>query len=159
MAPITYNPLTVELQGSSFPATYRVNRHGVVTVSVTVLDNDGYTEITLTRNPGDVEYAAALEAAQAARPVDPAKQAHGDIPEKFFVGMEIKGRGWKIIFDGGYDRTRVIFKRKPSAAAREAVKAAGFSWSPSLESWNKKLTHRAYRAAQALAFELKTICG
>lgn len=120
----------------------------------------------------DSRYAAALAAAEQAadqaepapeaEPAEPArdpKQARGPVPDKLFVGMEIKGKGWKIVFDGGYDRTRVIFKCRPSEAAREAVKAAGFYWSPALESWNKKLTHKAFRAAQELAQQLRTICG
>ena len=81
------------------------------------------------------------------------------MPDKAFVGLEINGKGWKIVFDGSYDRTRVIFKRKPSNAAREALDKHGFFWSPAMQSWNKKLTHKAFRAAQALALELRTICG
>lgn len=87
------------------------------------------------------------------------KQARGPVPEKNFIGLEIKGNGWKIVFDGSYGRTRVIFKRKPSMKAREAVENAGFFWSPVMQSWNKKLTFKAWRAAQTLAMELKTICG
>lgn len=87
------------------------------------------------------------------------KQARGPVPEKNFIGLEIKGNGWKIVFDGSYGRTRVIFKRKPSMKAREAVENAGFFWSPAMQSWNKKLTFKAWRAAQTLAMELKTICG
>ena len=79
-------------------------------------------------------------------------------PRKEFIGTEIKGRGWVITFDGSYDRTRVIFKRYPSEAAREAVKAAGFYWSPAMKSWNKKLTNKAYMAAQELAIQLRVIC-
>ena len=43
--------------------------------------------------------------------------------------------------------------------AREALDKHGFFWSPAMQSWNKKLTHKAFRAAQALALELRTICG
>ena len=88
---------------------------------------------------------------------EPAKQPCKDVPEKFFVGMEIKGRGWRIEFSGSYERTRVIFKHKPSDRALEAVKRHGFYWSPVMKSWNKKLTHKAWRAAQALAMELERI--
>ena len=51
----------------------------------------------------------------------------------------------------------MIFPRKPSAKVIEAVKAAGFYWSPSMKSWNKGLTFRAYRAAQALHAELHAL--
>lgn len=98
-------------------------------------------------------------AAQAGETPADSKQARGPVPEKLFVGLEIKGKGWEIFFDGGHDRTRVIFKRKPVQAALDAVKAAGFFWSPTMKSWNKKLTHKAFRSAQALAVELRAICG
>ena len=99
------------------------------------------------------------EQPQEEPPARDPKQARGPVPDKAFVGLEIKGKGWKIVFDGSYDRTRVIFKSKPSNAAREALDKHGFFWSPAMQSWNKKLTHKAFRAAQALALELRTICG
>ena len=99
------------------------------------------------------------EQPQEEQPARDPKQARGPVPDKAFVGLEIRGKGWKIVFDGSYDRTRVIFKRKPSNAAREALDKHGFFWSPAMQSWNKKLTHKAFRAAQALALELRTICG
>lgn len=110
--------------------------------------------------PADVEPEQAREEQpQEEQPARDPKQARGPVPDKAFVGLEIKGKGWKIVFDGSYDRTRVIFKRKPSNAAREALDKHGFFWSPAMQSWNKKLTHKAFRAAQALALELRTICG
>ena len=105
---------------------------------------------------------AAQEAAHEVEPEQPArdpKQTRGPVPEKAFVGTTLKGKGWKILFDGDHARTRVIFTRKPSKAAREAVEKAGFYWSPVMESWTKKLTHKAFRAAQALALELRAVCG
>ena len=80
-------------------------------------------------------------------------------PRKDFIGMEIKGKGWMIYFDGEHERTRVIFKRKPSDNVREAVKAAGFYWSPVMKSWNKKLTNKAFMAAQNLAIDLRKLCA
>lgn len=105
------------------------------------------------------EEQAQEEQPQEEQPARDPKQARGPVPDKAFVGLEIRGKGWKIVFDGSYDRTRVIFKRKPSNAAREALDKHGFFWSPAMQSWNKKLTHKAFRAAQALALELRTICG
>lgn len=103
--------------------------------------------------------AEPSSAAQAGETPAGSKQARGPVPEKLFVGLEIKGKGWEIFFDGGHERTRVIFKRKPVQAALDAVKKAGFFWSPTMKSWNKKLTHKAFRSAQALAVELRAICG
>lgn len=96
---------------------------------------------------------------QPEAPADDAKKARGPVPKKEFVGLEIKGKGWKIAFDGSYGRTRVIFKRMPSDRVREAVKAAGFFWSPVMKSWNKKLTFKAFMAAQDLAIELRKLCA
>lgn len=92
--------------------------------------------------------------AQAPREVNPDKERHGEVPEKLFIGSELTGKSWRIVFDGEAGKTRVIFPRKPSTAVLEAVKAAGFYWSPSMKSWNKGLTFRAFRAAQALHAEL-----
>lgn len=90
---------------------------------------------------------------------EPEQPAQRERFEKPWVGTKIKGRGWKIMFDGNQGRTRVVFTRKPSEAARKAVDAAGFFWSPVMKSWNKKLTFKAFRAAQALSVQLRTICG
>ena len=116
---------------------------------------DAEPEQPAQEQPADAE----PEQAQEEQPARDPKQARGPVPDKAFIGLEIKGKGWKIVFDGSYDRTRVIFKRKPSSAARESLDKHGFFWSPAMQSWNKKLTHKAFRAAQALALELRTICG
>ena len=68
--------------------------------------------------------------------------------EKHFIGTTITGSGWRIVFD---DKTRVVFDEVPPRRIRDAVKAAGFHWSPSEKSWNKKLSWKAYRAALRLA--------
>ena len=87
------------------------------------------------------------------------KQARGPVPEKTFIGDSIQGKGWKILFDGDAARTRVIFDGKPSKAARALVEKAGFYYSAAMDSWNKKLTFKAYRAAQALSGELRALCA
>lgn len=80
------------------------------------------------------------------------------IPEKTFSGTEITGNGWRIYFNPDLQRTQVIL----TAANRrmtDAVIAAGFFYSPRTGSYNKKLTFRAYRAAQALADSLRRLCA
>lgn len=123
-----------------------------------VAEPEASTQQEQTEAPTKPETPAQQDEATEEPARDP-KQARGPVPEKNFIGLEIKGNGWKIVFDGSYGRTRVIFKRKPSMKAREAVENAGFFWSPAMQSWNKKLTFKAWRAAQTLAMELKTICG
>ncbi|NLV58652.1 MAG: hypothetical protein GXY67_07760 [Clostridiales bacterium] len=87
------------------------------------------------------------------------KQARGPVPDKNFVGKEIAGNGWKILFDAAQERTRVIFEGEPTKAALVTVEKAGFYWSTVMQSFNKKLTFKAYRAAQALALDLRAVCG
>lgn len=113
--------------------------------------------------PAAVQQPAAAPVEQPAAVQDPeetpadGKQARGPVPEKTFVGDSISGNGWKIIFDGATSRTRVIFDSKPTDAARAALDKAGFFFSASMNSWNKKLTFKAYRAAQALSGELSAL--
>ena len=107
----------------------------------------------------------AQEPAPAAQPEpaqDPApaaaQPAPAAAPGKPFAGTQLTGTGWRILFDQEHNRTRVILDQDTApAAAREAVEQAGFYWSAVLGSWNKKLTHKAHRAAQALALQLQAL--
>lgn len=76
-----------------------------------------------------------------------------------FIGETITGNGWKILFDSETARTRVMFDEEPTDAARSAVENAGFYYSPYMNSYNKKLTKKAHRAALALADTLRELCG
>ena len=97
--------------------------------------------------------APVQDAAQAVcKPADAAAQAVC----KAWIGSTITGKGWRIVFDGDAQRTRVIFDAKPTAAQAAAVDAARFYYSPSMGSYNKHLTCKAYKAAQALA---QTLAG
>lgn len=84
---------------------------------------------------------------RAARAADPAKQAHGPIPEKTWAGQKIKGLGYMIDFSVTYDRVMIHFDGVPTDAARAIVKEAGFYWAPTLKAWVKGLNWKAYRAA------------
>lgn len=129
----------------------------------------------LTVDPADAEkddmeflYSLAEDAAPAPKKarkdrerkpaaLDPAKAARGPVPAKDFINTEITGRGWRILFDGEENRTRVIFDKVPTKEVRQIVKDAGFYWAPSMGSWNKKLTMKAYRAALELAKALQDV--
>ena len=87
------------------------------------------------------------------------KAARGPVPEKTFIGSTIRGKGWKVFFDPETQRTRIIFDDKPTPEALKALENAGFYYSRVMNSWNKKLTFKAYRAAIALSKELDTLCG
>lgn len=106
------------------------------------------THIDITRKAEPVQEQPQEEPAS-----DP-KQARGPVPDKAWIGTSIQGNGWKIEFCPVMERTRLIFDKVPTKEARELVKAAGFAWSPKMGSWNKRLTWKAYRAAQQLAADL-----
>lgn len=98
----------------------------------------------------DERHETISDEAPAADP----KATRGPVPEKDFVNDTIKGAGWSIVFDEWNQRTRVVCTDAIRDAARPIIEAAGFYYSPRLNSWNKKLTHRAHRAALALADQL-----
>lgn len=101
--------------------------------------------------------AALLPAPVEQARVPSPKDAHGPVPEKTFIDTTIQGAGWRIHFDPATQRTRVFVDSNASAAFRRAIEQAGFCWSPSMQSFNKKLTFRAFRAAQALAQSLRRL--
>ena len=84
---------------------------------------------------------------------------HDNTPphDKPWIGTTITGKGWNIAFDVKAGRTRVLFQAAPTDAQKAAIESAGFYWSAQLKSWNKKLTCKAYRAAQALAATLNAL--
>ncbi len=86
----------------------------------------------------------------------PAAVVEGCAQGKSWAGSSIVGDGWRIVFDAVEERTRVICAA-PTDAQKAAIEGAGFWWSPRMGSWNKKLTCKAYRAAVALAEELRRI--
>lgn len=90
--------------------------------------------------------AAPVQDKPAAAPMD-----------KSWIGTTITGKGWNIAFDQQTGRTRVLFQAQPTDAQKAAIENAGFYWSAQLNSWNKKLTCKAYRAAQALAVALNAL--
>ena len=105
--------------------------------------------------PVEIEQAAPVEPA----PAEIEQPTPRTTPEKSFIGTTITGKGWRILFDADTQRTRVCFDAEPSAAARAAVEKAGFYFSAALNSYNKKLTFKAHRAAVALSGELAAICA
>lgn len=116
--------------------------------------------------PAQDKPAPAKEAAPAkpsrkpaqAKPSKPAPTQDKPAPaDKPWIGTTITGKGWNIAFDAKAGRTRVLFQAAPTDAQKAAIESAGFYWSAQLKSWNKKLTCKAYRAAQALAATLNAL--
>lgn len=178
-------PSYIMLDGIEIPAGYSVNYTGRTVTAILTMDGQRYKVIFTASTCGEM-FTAALNAAKmnvatevdgeglgvilgTAEPlpeerkptaeVNPDKQRHGEVPEKWFIGQELTGKSWRIVFDGDAGKTRVIFPRKPSAKVLAAVKAAGFYWSPSMMSWNKGLTFRAFRAAEKLHAELNKLAA
>ena len=77
--------------------------------------------------------------------------------EKPWIGTSISGDGWKIDFDAKVERTCIRFAATPTAAPKAIVDAAGFYYRNDLKCFVKKLTCKAYRAAQSVAAGLKAI--
>ena len=169
---ITFTPRSLIISGKTYPALYSRDEKGVIYAHVSVKDGDTPANLRIAIAPDESIYPAALTAAQgkqqaaespaektASKKAAPpektyAKKSKAAIPYKSFVGTTLEGAGWRIVFDGEKERTRVILGNTATPAMQEAVKAAGFYWSGVMQSYNKKLTHKAHRAAQALAKKL-----
>ena len=106
------------------------------------------------KKPAPVQAAPAPVQAAPAPVQDKPAAAPTDKP---WIGTTITGKGWNIAFDQQAGRTRVLFQAQPTDAQKAAIENAGFYWSAQLNSWNKKLTCKAYRAAQALAVALNAL--
>ena len=110
-----------------------------------------------------VELMKTAPAAPAAAEVEPETVEATAAPAvktpvaKPWIGSTIDGNGWRIVFDEAAQRTRVIFDTPATEKQAAAVVAAGFYWSPTMQSYNKGLKCKAYRAAQELAKILATV--
>ena len=95
--------------------------------------------------------AADADRKAAPRRQAPPKPARGPGKPLDFSGQTITGDGWQIVFDAALQRTRVIIQEADRAKLAPLAEAAGFYYSVNTDSWHKKLTHKARRAALALA--------
>ena len=140
-------------------ASYSLAQNGDVYVYTGIVDPaDGTTRIPVRLRiaPDMPSYAAAVEAAKAAeKPAQPAKQA---VPTDW-VGSRIDGKGWYVVFDDAAKRTRFVFAQKPTDAQAAAIAAAGFYFSANMQSYNKHLTLKAYKAAMALVATLNSLAA
>ncbi len=165
MNTFTFTSNSFTCNGKTYPATFTVNAAGAVVVHAAGVVQEG-KQIHVVFNPDHAAFSAAKAAAlasaqpapeQPAEEIPEGKKTRGPVPEKTFIGDSIQGKGYKIYFDGNTSRTRVIFDADPTAAARAALDKAGFYFSAAMNSWNKKLTFKAYRAALALNAELSAL--
>ena len=108
-------------------------------------------------NPAPAVEAPAPAPVAVTVPASAPVNAAAPIGDKSFVGTTITGKGWNITFDEQTQRTRVLFQAQPTQAQLDAINAAGFYWSAVMGSFNKKLSCKAYRAAQQLAATLNAL--
>lgn len=109
--------------------------------------------------PEPVPAPEPVEAPEAAQPHQaPPKPARGPGKPLDFLGQVLSGPGWQIVFDTAAQRTRVIIEESAREKAAPLAEAAGFYYSVNTDSWHKKLTHKAHRAAVALAEKLRAAC-
>lgn len=155
-----------ELDGERFRVAFTGRDHGDLFVAAWQAAKQGTTtqvntdDLMMVMGEAKVlpqRRQAADKAADKPTAPNPDKQRHGEVPEKWFIGQALEGKNWRIVFDGDAGKTRVCFPRKPSTKVLEAVKAAGFYWSPAMQSWNKGLNFRAYRAAEKLHAQLHAL--
>lgn len=170
---LSFAPETMTMNGRTFPASYSLARTGDVYVFVSVPGEtaDAALPVRLHISANMPMHAEAVAAAEAARkatkgetisaskpaPVQDAPAQEAAPAGKAWIGTTLKGKGWTIAFDADAGRTRVQVEGTPTDAQRSAIEQAGFYWSAQLQSWNKKLTCKAFRAAQALACTLNAL--
>lgn len=141
---------TVEDVGSAEPAASAENV-GPAEPAAPVEDVGPAEPAAPAEDVRPAEPAAPVENVGPAEPVKPAPV------EKPWIGTSISGDGWKIDFDAKVERTCIRFAATPTAAQKAIVDAAGFYYRNDLKCFVKKLTCKAYRAAQSVAAGLKAI--
>ena len=142
-------------------ASYSLAQNGDVYVYTGIVDPaDGTTRIPVRLRiaPDMPSYAAAVEAAKAAEKAAAAQPAKQAAPTNW-VGSRIDGKGWYVVFDDAAKRTRFVFAQKPTDAQAAAIAAAGFYFSANMQSYNKHLTLKAYKAAMALVATLNGLAA
>ena len=174
----TFTPASVCVNGRELPAEYSLARTGDVYVFAKLGDMPVRMHVGVDM-PMYADCLAAAKAPKAAKPAAPAPAPAKaqdkpapvqDAPKpapvqdmqaapavKPWIGTTIEGKGWRIAFDQVAQRTRVVFDGAPTDAQKAAVLGAGFFWSTAMGSYNKHLTTKAFRAAQALAAALNAL--
>lgn len=110
---------------------------------------------TIPEEEAAPEAAEAEPEAQEEERAGGYKPARGPVKPKDFAAEALTGRGWCIVFDSGMNRTRVIVQDGIRETVAPMIEEAGFWWSENMKSYNRKLTHKAHRAAVALAERLR----
>ena len=153
MSTVKFTTKSMIMDGNRTKVFYTLNDDETLTVSGGLETGKPFV---ITLKPDHEHYAAARAAYNEKAEKRAKYQAEKpEKTEKWFIGQELKGNGFSILMDGSIDRATVTFKRKPSPEIREKVKAAGFYWSPTNKQWTRRLTNKAWQAAQELYTQLR----
>lgn len=101
--------------------------------------------------PQEVKQAAAVEI-RTSCPVD-----YTDYEQA--AGQTVTGDGWTVDFDSNINKTIVTIISDPTGQIKKAVTDAGFWFSPTFGTYNKKFTRKAHRAALELIKELNGLAA
>ncbi len=154
----TFTPGNVTENGSVYPVKYELHDNGIIYYSYNTGRGAVYSYIT----PAESGYKSAWIAAtsETITTVPEPTPAPGQLyNNKSFIGTTINSDGFRVYFDDTLQRTRIIFDNEPTPAERAAVENAGFYYSSVVNSWNKKLTCKAYRAALQLVKTLAALAA
>ena len=75
------------------------------------------------------------------------------------AGNTVTGNGWTVDFDKTINKTIVTIINDPTGEIKDKVERAGFWYSPTFKTWNKKFTRKAHRAALELIKELNGLAA
>lgn len=75
------------------------------------------------------------------------------------AGNAVTGNGWIVEFSKTLNKTIVTIINDPTGAIKDEVERAGFWYSPTFKTYNKKFTRKAHRAALELIKELNRLAA
>lgn len=101
--------------------------------------------------PKEVKQAATVEI-KTACPVDFTNYEQA-------AGQTVTGNGWTVDFNSTINKTIVTIVNDPSGEIKRAVENAGFWYSPTFGTYNKKFTRKAHRAALELIKALEGVAA
>lgn len=101
--------------------------------------------------PAEVKQAAAV-AVKLTCPVD-----YSDYEQA--ADQTVTGNGWTVDFNKSINKTIVTIINDPAGQIKHEVEAAGFWYSPTFGTWNKKFTRKAHRAALELIKKLEGVAA
>jgi hypothetical protein len=156
------NPVSVTISGDEYAAAYTLDRAARL-VTVAYYDETGAEH--RAQIPADhPAYLPARHTARAfyretgeklpPRPERAAAAIPAEDPRNALAAFEADGHGWWIRCSVNDRRIQLHFKSRPTAAVLQAVKAAGWHWSPNAECWLLKLNTKNVAAAQLLTMKL-----